>query len=90
MQPGDSLYIYVGAPYSAILYKCLITETGIPPVDDEDRRWKSLIKLRVLEKYDKSLLGRQTLRQYDIVSVRGARYMPIELIRDIENHSLAK
>ena len=30
IQVGDTVYLYVGAPYSAILYKCKVTETDIP------------------------------------------------------------
>ena len=30
IKKGDTVFLYVAAPVSAILYRCLVTETDIP------------------------------------------------------------
>ena len=44
---GDTVYIYAAAPVSAILYKCKVTETGIPyDYQDGSLTSKALMKIR--------------------------------------------
>ena len=87
---GDTVYMYVGAPYSAILYRCTVTETGIPyagkggPVN-----LKQLMRIRMEEMYDGAMLHMSVLKsRYNIVTVRGPRFMPAEVIRDIREGRL--
>ena len=49
---GDTVYIYAAAPVSAILYKCKVTETGIPyDYQDGSLTIKALMKIRLLKRY---------------------------------------
>ena len=89
IQVGDTVYMYVGAPYSAILYKCEVTETDIPFHGfDEHVRIKNLMKIKKLETYDPSLLPLKSLAEYGVVTVRCTRSAPELLIRGIKERTL--
>lgn len=63
---NDIIYVYVAAPYSAIMYKCRI-------IKDKD------IEAEVLEKYDKETYSFNILKKYGVNSVRGPRHITKEL-----------
>ena len=79
---GDTVYMYVAAPVSAILYKCRVLETDIP-YDYQDKNLKitSLMKIELLKRYDRdkftfAILG----EEYGIYAIRGPRGIPHSLI----------
>jgi len=78
---GDIVFMYVGAPVSAILYKCVVTETGIPWEYQRDRlSIFSLMRIRLLKRYDPARFTFDVLgRDYDIHAVRGPRGIPAKL-----------
>ena len=85
MRPGDIVYLYLGLPYSAILYRCEITETDIPYTGiNEHVHLTKLMSIRRLEAYPRDLLTLARLKEYDVVTVRCARGMPDRLAHDIE------
>ena len=45
---------------------------------------RNLIRIRRLESYPKELLTLEKLKKYDVRTVRSARFMPKELMEDIE------
>lgn len=74
---GDTAYLYVGAPYSAILYKCQITATDIPyKYADANLKITRVMKIKKIKQYDKSLATFTTLKQFGLKAVRGPRFMP--------------
>ena len=77
----DIVFMYVGAPVSAILYKCVVTETGIPWEYQRDRlSIFSLMRIRLLKRYDPARFTFDVLgRDYDIHAVRGPRGIPAKL-----------
>lgn len=77
---GDIAYMYVGAPISAVLYKCLVTEVGIP-YDYEDKNLKinKVMKIKLIKKYAKDFMPFSKLNEFDIKIVRGPRICPNEL-----------
>ena len=81
IRKGDTVFMYVAAPVSAILYQCRVTETDIPfPYDDGKVRMKALMKIRLLKRYPPdrfpfSILG----KEYGIFAVRGPRGVPHSL-----------
>lgn len=82
---GDTVYLYVGAPYSAILYKCEVTEVGIPYQGENDNvRIKNLMRIKRLHMFDPHMLTLKELANYGVVTVRCTRSMPELLIRGIE------
>lgn len=73
-QMGDIIYVYVGKPYSCILYKCIVKMTNISG-PSETRR----MLLVPLEKYSRSEYPLSLLKKCGIPYVRGPRYMTQEL-----------
>ena len=84
IREGDIVFMYVGAPYSAILYRCEVVETDIPYLGhSENVNLKKLMKIRRLDVYPQDKLSLKELNKYDVVTVRGPRSMPPQLIEDI-------
>ena len=81
IKKGDTVFMYVAAPVSAILYKCKVTETDIPyHYEDENLTIKALIKIRLLKKYSGKRFTFDTLKEeYGIYAVRGPRGVPHSL-----------
>ena len=53
IKTGDTVFMYVGAPVSAILYKCEVTETDIPyKYQDENLTIKALMKTYTIKPFD--------------------------------------
>ena len=73
--------MYVGAPVSAVLYKCKVTETNIPcQYQDENLTIKALMKIRLLKRYDSTQFTFEVLKsEYGIFAVRGPRGVPNSL-----------
>ena len=82
---GDTVYIYVAAPYSAVMYKCEATGTDIIPERPyEELNIRRLMRLKVLESYPKDLFDRRFLESHGVYYVRGPRYMPDSAVKEIE------
>ena len=81
IRTGDTVFMYVAAPVSAILYKCIVTKTDIPFTYSNGKvRMKALMKIRLQKRYPHdrftfSVLG----RDYGIFAVRGPRGIPDNL-----------
>ena len=78
---GDTVFMYVAAPVSAILYKCKVTETNIPfRYSDKNVSMTALMKIRLLKKYPKEQFPFSALKdEYGIFAVRGPRGIPHSL-----------
>ena len=81
IRTGDVVFLYVAAPVSSILYKCTVTETGIPfDYQDRDLRITSLMKIRLERRYDPGLFSFERLKnEFGIFAVRGPRNVPHSL-----------
>ena len=78
---GDIAYMYVGAPVSAILYKCEITATNIPyDYSDENIRITHLMRIKLLKKYSKNFCNFKKLNNLGIMAVRGPRLATKEFL----------
>lgn len=77
----DTVYLYVAAPVSAILYKCKVLETDIPyDYRDGSLTIKSLMKIRLLKRYQPDRFPFEKLKnEYDVFAVRGPRSVPDRL-----------
>lgn len=78
---GDHVYLYMGAPVSAILYRCVIEETDLP---DTERPGKKCMRLSLLCRYDPTFFPLESLRGHGIVGVRSARFVPYALLAELE------
>ena len=64
IKKGDTVYMYVAAPVSAILYKCKVTETDIPyQYEDRNLTIKALMKIRLQKKYSAKRFTFDTLKE---------------------------
>lgn len=83
IQVGDTVYMYVAAPVSAILYKTKALEVRIPSKEDYGLNVRWLMKLQLLHRYDSGDFPMSVLRDYGVLSVRGPRSMPKSLVEDL-------
>lgn len=82
---GDTVYIYMAAPVSAILYKCRALEVNIPSEYADDHvRMRRVMRLAFIKRYDGIPISRDLMAKHGVHAVRGARGMPAGLIREIE------
>ena len=75
---GDTVFLYVGAPVSAVLYRCQVIQTDIPfQLVKEHLRINALMRLKLLERFPPDTLTFGVLKErYGIYAVRGPRIMP--------------
>ena len=77
---GDTVYMYVGAPYSAILYKCYVTATHIATSNRGGKaNVRELMKVRIDERYPAKKCTLYKMKQFGVTTVRGPRFMPDDL-----------
>lgn len=81
IEQGDTIYIYVGKPASAIKYKCRATKVNLTEntIDDLEfvkdgsvyKNYGRYMELQLLEKYNNELLGNEHLKDNGLKSVQG-------------------
>lgn len=78
---GDTVFMYVGAPVSAILYKCNVIETDIPcDYYSKELTITKLMKIKLQKRYKPNKFTFERLKsEYGIFAVRGARGVPNNL-----------
>ena len=81
IRKGDTVFLYVGAPVSAVLYKCKVTETGIPyQYQDKNLTITALMKIRLLKRYPPEQFTFERLKsEFGIYAARGPRGIPNSL-----------
>ena len=84
---GDTVFIYVGAPVSAIMFKCLVTETDIPyDYSDGKLQIRALMKIKLIRRYDPDRFTFGVLKdEYGVNAVRGPRGIPYSLLCELNN-----
>ena len=86
IQTGDTVYLYVAAPVSAILFRCLVTETDIPyRYVDHALTITALMKLKLTKRYAPDRFTFEKLKtKYDIMAVRGPCSVPSRLSKALK------
>ncbi len=86
IKAGDIVFIYAGAPASAIIYKTFVTETDIPySFRGDGLAINAVMKIKLLRRYDPARFTFKTLGdRYGIYAVRGPRGVPEALKKDLE------
>ena len=81
IKTGDTVFLYVGSPVSAILYKCKVLETDIPyNYRDGNLTITALMKIKLLKRYDKEEFPFSRLQdEFGVYAVRGPRGIPNSL-----------
>ena len=78
---NDIVYIYVGAPVSAIMYRCKVLETDIPyNYHSDGLTIKALMKIKLLKRYEADQFTFERLKtDFGVFAVRGPRGVPNSL-----------
>ncbi len=80
IEEGEFVYIYVGAPYSSILYKCEVLKADIPyTYKDENISITKGMKIKLVKRYKPDEYSFEKLKSFGVTSIRGPRSMPIIL-----------
>ncbi len=81
---GDLVYIYVGSPYSAILYQCEAVDVDIPySYQDKNLSMNRVMKIKKIKEYPKNQYTFDVLNHYRVRAIRGPRSMPQKLIDEM-------
>lgn len=84
IQVNDIVYLYVAEPYSSIMYKFKVLEANIPyEYKDKNLKMQKVMKIELIQRYEKGEYSFKKLKEYGINAVRGPRYMPLELSKYI-------
>ena len=81
IKKGDTVYMYAGAPISAIIYACKVTQTDIPfNYSNGNLTINSLMRIKLRERVDPKKFTFEILKKdYGIFAVRGPRGIPHSL-----------
>lgn len=83
IKKNDIIYVYLSAPYSCILYKCIATCVDIPyEYQDKNVKMEYIMKLKVLKKYKENEISFKKLNDLGIKAIRGPR----KINKNISNH----
>lgn len=82
---GDTIYIYMASPVSAVRYKCRAVEVDIPyHYDDGILRIDRAMKMQLLHRFAEGQLGMELLKEHGVFAVRSPRSVPNSLLYEIE------
>lgn len=94
---GDTVYIYVGKPYSRLMYKCEVTKTGLPnrEIDDSEfvkvpqELWEGEgFRIRWLYQLLPQNMSLENLNEHGVNGrIQGARKLESEALEYIENNA---
>ncbi|MBR5683136.1 MAG: MmcQ/YjbR family DNA-binding protein [Ruminococcus sp.] len=74
---GDTIYIYMAAPVSAVLYKCEAIEVDIPfNYDNGSYHIRKAVKLKLLHRFSAEDMPLTAMRELGVSAVRGPRGVP--------------
>lgn len=77
---NDIVYLYEGKPYSCIMHKFKVLEANIPYKEkNENLEIKKVMKINLIENYEKGKYSFSKLKEFGVNAVRGPRYMPLDL-----------
>lgn len=87
IKANDIVYIYVAAPVSALIYKCLVLATNIPyDYHDKNLAMKYVMKIRLINTYKPAQYPLDKLKALGVKAVRGPRHLPKELTDDLNKN----
>lgn len=82
IKADDIVYMYVGAPYSAVLYQCIVTEADIDyDYQDKNLKISKVMRIKKLQQFDENLLTFRVLNGLGVRAIRGPRDCPQEVIQ---------
>jgi len=81
---GDIVYIYVGAPISAIMYRCEVLKVNIP-YTSKNVKMTHAMEVKVLNRFKKSDYPFSKIKSLGVTSIRGPRHISSNLSNDIHD-----
>ena len=96
IQPGDIVYIYVGAPYSKMMYKCKVNKVNLNKITIDDRKyWPNsenygkfdrYMEIELLKKYDDTdYYHYSNLKLNGFINQQGQSSATEQLVNYLEN-----
>ena len=74
---GDTVYMYMAAPISAIMYKCVVIQADIPyKYDNGNYHIRKAMRLKLVHRFDDSDMTLSRMKELGVTAVRGARGVP--------------
>lgn len=83
-EPGDIIYLYVGAPVSAIRFRCEVVAVNVDTYVNHKGKECTLMWVRKLEEYDPALLPWSAIRETGLGTAQGTKRVPPKLKALIE------
>ena len=85
IKKGDTVYMYVAAPVSAVLYQCTVTDTDQPcDFDNGKLTVRKLMRIRLERRYGVGEFTFERLKEeFGIYAVRGPRGIPNSLHEEL-------
>ena len=81
---GDIVYIYVGAPVSAVMFCCVAVEVDIPyRYRDQNLSISKAMTLKLIRKYPRDKFTRKRLMDFGVRGIRGPRGIPEDLAEEL-------
>ncbi len=85
---GDTVYVYVAAPYSAVKYKCSVDKTDVPYEYGENGANKGkAMQVKATYVYADDEFVFKRLNTFGVMTVRGQRGVPYGLRKALEKES---
>lgn len=77
---GDTAYMYIASPVSAVCYKCKVTEADIPyDYQDKNLKISKVMKIKRLKTYSSDFMPLSRLKDFGVSSIRSQRLCPDKL-----------
>ena len=82
---GDTIYLYVTAPVSAILFRCKAIKVDIPcNYESEDLTIRKLVRVKLEKRYRPDEFPFSVLKEYGVNAIRGPRSVPHSLSEELK------
>ena len=84
---GDIIFMYVGAPVSAVLYKCAVIKTDMPyRYHDKNLKISKVMMIKRLKTFEPKLMTFVKLAEFGVRAVRGPRSCPDAVVKWLESN----
>ena len=84
IKDGDIVYIYVGSPYSALLYKTKAINTNMEYFSNRRNRNSNGMLLKVLKSYPQDKFTFKKLNELGVKAIRGPRHITEDLKKELD------
>lgn len=81
---ADTVFLYVAAPISSIIYKCRVLETEIPyQYNSKKVNMSRVMKIKLIKQYPAGKFSFTYLKAHGIKAIRGPRHVPNSLLNEL-------